>query len=82
MNKTIAALDFGTNKIITVVAELNGGQRCDIAGTGIAMYDGYLDDNWINPDALVDAINKSIQEAEDQAGCRIREIYLQMNTPE
>ena len=76
MNKTIAALDFGTNKIITVVAELNGSQRCDIAGTGIAMYDGYLDNNWINPDALVDAINKSVQEAENQAGCRIREIYV------
>ncbi len=76
MKQTIAALDFGTNKIITVVAELNGAQRCDIVGTGIAMYDGYLDNNWINPDALVEAIKHSVGEAEEQAGCRIREIYV------
>ena len=76
MKQTIAAVDFGTNKILTVVAEINGRQRCDITGTGIAMYDGYMDGNWISPDLLVDAIRKSINEAEEQSHSRIQEVYV------
>ncbi len=76
MKQSIAAVDFGTNKILTVVAEINGRQRCDITGTGIAMYDGYMDGNWISPDLLVEAIRKSISEAEEQSHTRISEVYV------
>ena len=37
MKSTIAAIDFGTSKIVTLVAETSGTQRCDIIGAGIAM---------------------------------------------
>ena len=49
MKSTIAALDFGTSKIVTLVAETSGTQRCDIIGAGIAMYDGFLDGNGTTP---------------------------------
>ena len=67
MKSTIAAIDFGTSKIVTLVAETSGSQRCDIVGAGISMYDGFLDGEWNNTMALNEAIQKSISEAENQS---------------
>ena len=47
MRTTVATIDFGTSKIVTLVAENSGSQRCDIVAAGIARYDGYLDEGWI-----------------------------------
>ena len=49
MKSTIAAIDFGTSKIVTLISETSGNQRCDIIGAGIAAYDGYIDGEWNNP---------------------------------
>ena len=76
MKSTIAALDFGTSKIVTLVAETSGTQRCDIVGAGIAAYDGFLDGEWNNTVELNDAILKSISEAETQSKHKIREINV------
>ena len=46
MKSTIAAIDFGTSKIVTLVAEDNGNRRCDIIGAGTAPYEGFLDGEW------------------------------------
>lgn len=64
MKNTITAIDFGTSKIVTLIAEHSGVQRCNIVGCGIAAYDGYLEDGWNNPDALNDCILASIRDAE------------------
>ena len=74
MKSTIAAIDFGTCKIVTLVAETSGTQRCDIIGAGIAAYDGFLDGEWNNTVMLNEAIQKSITEAETQSKRKIREI--------
>ena len=76
MKSTIAAIDFGTCKIVTLVAETTGSQRNDIVGAGIAPYDGFLDGEWNNPMELNDAIQKSITEAENQSRRKIREINV------
>lgn len=76
MKSTIAAIDFGTSKIVTLVAETSGSQRCDIVGAGISMYDGFLDGEWNNTMALNEAIQKSISEAENQSKRKIREINV------
>ena len=76
MKSTIAAIDFGTCKIVTLVAETTGSQRNDIVGAGIAPYDGFLDGEWNNPMALNEAIQKSITEAENQSRRKIREINV------
>ena len=39
MKTTVAAIDFGTSKIVTLVAENSGNQRCDIVAAGVAKYD-------------------------------------------
>ena len=76
MKTSVAAIDFGTSKIVTLVADNSGTQRCDIVGAGIAPYDGYLEEGWNNPGELDDAIRKSIEEAESQSHRKIREINV------
>ena len=76
MKTTVAAIDFGTSKIVTLVAENSGSQRCDIVGAGIANYDGYLEEGWNNPGALDEAIRTSISEAEEQSHRKLRELNV------
>ena len=76
MKTTVATIDFGTSKIVTLVAENSGSQRCDIIAAGVAKYDGYLDEGWNNPADLDEAIRRSIADAEEQAGIKIREINV------
>ena len=76
MKTTVATIDFGTSKIVTLVAENSGSQRCDIIAAGVARYDGYLDEGWNNPADLDEAIRRSIADAEEQSGVKIREINV------
>ncbi len=76
MKSTIAAIDFGTSKIVTLISETSGNQRCDIIGAGIAAYDGYIDGEWNNPVVLNDAISQSVTEAESQARRKLKEINV------
>ena len=76
MKTTVAAIDFGTSKIVTLVAENSGTQRCDIIGAGIAAYDGYLEDGWNNPGALNEAIMASVEDAEKQSRRKIHDINV------
>ena len=76
MKTTVAAIDFGTSKIVTLVAENSGSQRCDIVAAGVAKYDGYLTEGWNNPGQLDEAIRRSVTDAEDQAGIKIKEINV------
>ena len=76
MKTTVATIDFGTSKIVTLVAENSGSQRCDIVAAGIAKYDGYLDEGWNNPQDLDTAIRQSLADAEEQSGVKIRDIIV------
>ena len=57
MKTVVSAMDFGTSKLVALVAEANGRERCDIIGAGTALYDGYLDGQWNAPSELNNAIN-------------------------
>ena len=76
MKTTVAAIDFGTSKIVTLVAENSGTQRCDIVAAGVAKYDGFLEEGWNNPSGLDEAIRRSLADAEEQFGGKIREINV------
>ncbi len=76
MKTTVAAIDFGTSKIVTLVAENGGNQRCDISGAGVASYDGFSGDQWNSPQLLNEAIQASISEAESQSHFRIKELNV------
>ncbi len=76
MKTTVAAIDFGTSKIVTLVADNSGSLRCDIVGAGIAAYDGYMSDGWNNPAEVNARIRASIEDAERQCKRRLRDVYV------
>ena len=41
MKTQIAAIEFGTSKIVTMIARNSGMDRLDIVGSGTVPYDGY-----------------------------------------
>ena len=76
MKKTAAVVDFGTSKIVTLVAESGSYHRCDIIGAGTVPYDGFMDGEWNAPTLVSQAIQDSIAEAEAHSHRRIREVYV------
>ena len=76
MKNTVTAIDFGTSKIVALVAETSGRQRCDIVGAGVAPYDGYMEGTWNDPVKLNEEIHKSIEDAEKQSSHKIRDLNV------
>ena len=76
MKTTVAAVDFGTSKIVTLIADNSSNLRCDIVAAGIASYDGYMQDGWNNPGEVNDRIRASLEDAERQSKRRIREVNV------
>ena len=75
MKSTVTVVDFGTSKIVALIAEVNSKQRCDIVGAGIAAYDGYANARWNNPAEVNTALESAIKTAEEQAGTTVRDVY-------
>lgn len=76
MKKTAVVIDFGTSKIVTLVAESGSYGRCDIVGVGAAQYDGFMDGEWNEPRRLDGAIKSSINRAEEQYKHTVKEVYV------
>lgn len=76
MKNMVVAVEFGTSKIVVLVAETSGRLRCDITGAGIATYDGYMDGQWNAPHLLNEAIQNAVKEATDQSHAQIRNVYV------
>ena len=76
MKSQIAAIEFGTSKIVTVVAQSGGMDRLDIIGSGTVPYDGYSDGDWNTPGQMIQRVRDSIAAAELEANSKIREIYV------
>ena len=76
MKTTVASIDFGTSKIVVLVAENSTATRCDVVGAGIVSYDGFMDESWNNPNELDNRIREAIAQAEKQSHHKIREINV------
>lgn len=76
MKRQIAAIEFGTSKIVTMIAQNSGLDRLDIVGSGTVPYDGYSDGDWNTPRQMVQRVRDSIAAAEMEAGIKVREIYV------
>lgn len=77
MSKTqIAVIEFGTSKIVTVVAQNRGIDRLEFVGTGTVPYDGYENGDWNTPGQMLQRTRDSIAAAELEANDKIREIYV------
>ena len=76
MKTQIAAIEFGTSKIVTVIAQNSGMDRLDIIGSGTVPYDGYSDGDWNTPGQMIQRVRDSISAAELEANTKIKEIYV------
>ena len=56
MKRQIAAIEFGTSKIVTVIAQNSGLDRLDIVGSGTVPYDGYSEGDWNTPRQMVQRV--------------------------
>ena len=76
MKTQIAAIEFGTSKIVTMIAQSGGMDRLDIVGSGTVPYDGYSDGDWNTPGQMVQRVGDSIAAAELEANSKIKEVYV------
>jgi len=75
MRSTISVIDFGTSKIVALIAEVSARQRCDIIGAGTTPYDGYSNARWNNGAQVNEAISTAIATAEEQARASVKGVY-------
>jgi len=76
MKTTAAVIDFGTNKIVTVLAESGSFSRCEIRGTGTVPYAGFQKGQWLEPIELPGLVRQSIAAAELEAKATIKDIFV------
>jgi cell division protein FtsA len=71
----IVALDIGTSKVAALVAELFPDGRMDIIGTGGHESKGLKKGVVVNIEATVNAIQRTLEEAELMADCKIERVF-------
>ena len=77
MKTRVAAIEFGTSKIVTVIAQSSTrSNHCQIVSCGKVNYAGYGSGDWTDWDSLNKAIYNSIIAAQSDAGTPIKDIYI------
>ena len=71
----IVALDIGTNKIATIVAEVSDAGELEIIGIGTHQSRGLKKGVVVNIESTVQSIQRAVEEAELMAGCAIESVY-------
>ncbi|MFQ5596549.1 MAG: cell division protein FtsA [Nitrospiria bacterium] len=71
----LVGLDVGTTKICTIVAEIIDNKRVDIIGVGSHPSTGLKKGMVVNIESTVNAIKRSVEEAELMAGIDIDSVY-------
>ena len=76
MKKATAVLDFGTSKVLVLLAEESAYQKVTITSAGMAQYDGFMNGEWNAPSEVSDAIANAVEAAENKVGTHIKEVYV------
>ena len=76
MKKATAVLDFGTSKVLVLLAEESAYQKVTITSAGMAQYDGFMNGEWNAPGDVTDAIASAIEAAENKVGTHIKDVYV------
>lgn len=80
-NPTLAAIDVGTTKVCTIVAELSAQQELRILGVGIGPSAGLAKGTVDNVQAAIEAIASSIERAERASGTKIMSAHIGIAGP-
>ncbi len=73
-NELIVGLDIGTSKVLTIVGEVNADNEIEIIGYGHHPATGMRKGVVANIESTVNAIQRSVEEAELMAGCQIMSV--------
>ena len=76
MKKATSVLDFGTSKVLVLLAEESAYQKVTITSAGMAQYDGFMNGEWNAPGDVTDAIASAVEAAENKVGAHIKEVYV------
>lgn len=75
-NRTVAAIDVGTTKVCTVVADMNEGGTPRIVGVGIAPSVGLHKGLVVNINEARESIRESVKKAEQSSNYRVESAYV------
>ena len=73
--RQIAAMDIGTSKIVTLIAELGEDDEIEIIGVGTHPSRGLKKGVVVNIESTVASMQRSIEEAELMAGCQVQSVF-------
>jgi cell division protein FtsA len=77
MKKTrITAIDVGSTKVCTVMADVNGGELPRILGVGISATQGLQNGLVVNFNEAKQSIQDSVREAERTAGSKVESAFI------
>jgi cell division protein FtsA len=71
-------LDIGTSRVTCIIAEPGEGGLLEIVGLGEADARGLRKGVIVNPDAAVDSIKRSVEEAERMSGLQAEEVTINL----
>lgn len=75
-NRTVAAIDVGTTKVCTIVADLNEGSAPRIIGVGIAKSVGLHKGLVVNINEARESIKESVRKAEQSSNYKVESAYV------
>jgi len=78
IENVIAAVDIGTTKVCTVIAEVSG-EEINIIGVGWQENHGVLKGSIINISETADAIKKSVEKAEEMADLKVESLIASIS---
>ena len=73
---TLSAIDVGTTKVCTIVAEVNDGGLMRIAGVGLTPSKGLHKGLVVNISDAKDSIRESVRKAEQASGYKVESAYV------
>ncbi len=77
MKSTVAAIEFGTSKIVVLIGEAQNDAQGVMQGYGVSQYSGFLSDGWNDSDEeLASAVRTSIEAAQQMAKTSITQLYV------
>jgi cell division protein FtsA len=71
----VVGLDIGTSKIVTMIAEVLDNGELSVIGLGQAECEGLKKGVVVNIDATVQSIQKSVEDAELMADCKVGAVW-------
>lgn len=76
MKQLTAAVDFGTSKLVALIADKNGYDGTGVLGSSVVDFAGFTRSGWKEPEGVGYALTTALTEAQKQSESRIRQLNV------